>query len=214
VVLPEKGFLEGLRKICSEKGILLLFDEVITGFRVAYGGVQELYGIKADLTCLGKIIGGGLPVGAYGGKEKIMETVSPLGGVYQAGTLSGNPLAMTAGIETLGILKLKKVYPDLEKKTSYLTERILESAEDQGIPVSVNRTTGMFTLFFTEGPVKDYSTAKMSNTRRFAQFFIEMMEQGIYLPPSQFEAWFLSLAHTQKDLDRTIEACDIAFKKI
>jgi glutamate-1-semialdehyde 2,1-aminomutase len=214
VILPEKGFLEGLRKICDEKGILLLFDEVITGFRVAYGGAQELYGIKADLTCLGKIIGGGLPVGAYGGKEKIMEGVAPLGGVYQAGTLSGNPLAMAAGIETLEILKSRRVYQDLEKKTSYLTERIFESAEERGIPVSINRATGMFTLFFTGGPVRDYFSAKMSDTKRFAKFFTEMLDQGIYLPPSQYEAWFVSLAHTQKDLDKTIEACDTAFKKI
>jgi glutamate-1-semialdehyde 2,1-aminomutase len=214
VVLPERGFLEGLRKICDEEGIILLFDEVITGFRVAYGGAQELYGIKADLTCLGKIIGGGLPVGAYGGWERIMERVSPLGGVYQAGTLSGNPLAMTAGIETLELLKAKKVYQELEKKTSYLTENISMSAEEKGIPVCINQTKGMFTLFFTEGPVRDYRTAKMSDTNRFATFFIEMMERGIYLPPSQFEAWFLSLAHTQRDLDKTIEACDEAFKKI
>ena len=214
VVLPERGFLEGLRKICDEEGILLLFDEVITGFRVANGGAQELYGIRADLTCLGKIIGGGLPVGVYGGKEKIMERVAPLGGVYQAGTLSGNPLAMTAGIETLELLKSKKIYQDLEKKTSYLTENISRIAEEKGIPLSINYTKGMFTLFFTEGPVRDYRTAKMSDTKRFAQFFIEMMEQGIYLPPSQFEAWFISLAHTQKDLDRTIEACDMAFKRI
>jgi len=214
VVLPERGFLEGLRKICDEEGILLLFDEVITGFRVAYGGAQELYGIKADLTCLGKIIGGGLPVGAYGGKEKIMEQVAPLGGVYQAGTLSGNPLAMTAGIKTLEILKSKKIYQDLERKTSYLVEKISETIEERGIPIIINWTNGMFTLFFTEGPVRDYSTAKMSNAKRFGQFFIEMMEQGIYLPPSQFEACFISLAHTQKDLDRTIEACDNAFKGI
>ncbi|OGP74021.1 MAG: glutamate-1-semialdehyde-2,1-aminomutase [Deltaproteobacteria bacterium RBG_16_49_23] len=214
VILPEKGFLEGLRKICDEKGILFLFDEVITGFRVAYGGAQELYGIKADLTCLGKIIGGGLPVGAYGGKEKIMESVAPLGGVYQAGTLSGNPLAMAAGIETLEILKSRRVYHDLEKKTSYLTERIFESAEEQGVPVSINRATGMFTLFFTGGTVRDYFSAKTSDTKRFAKFFTEMLDQGIYLPPSQFEAWFISLAHTQKDLDKTIEACDTAFKKI
>jgi len=213
-VLPARGFLEGLRKICDEKGILLLFDEVITGFRVAYGGAQELFGIKADMTCLGKIVGGGLPVGAYGGKEKIMERVAPLGGIYQAGTLSGNPMAMAAGLATLEILKTKKVYKDLEKKTVYLTEKIYESAEERGIPVTVNHATGLLTLFFTEGPVSDYATAKMSNTKRFAQFFIEMMEQGIYLPPSQFEAWFISLAHTQKDLDRTIEACDTAFKKI
>lgn len=213
VVLPENGFLEGLREICDGKGILLMFDEVISGFRAAYGGAQELYGIRADLTCLGKIIGGGLPVGAYGGKEKIMGNVAPLGGVYQAGTLSGNPVAMAAGIATLQILKTKKVYRDLEKKTFYLAEKIGESAEERGIPVSINHTTGMLTLFFTEGPVKDYATAKKSDTRRFAQFFIAMMEQGIYLPPSQFEAWFISLAHTQKDLDRTIEACDKALRK-
>jgi len=214
VVLPERGFLEGLRKICDEKGILLIFDEVITGFRAAYGGAQELYEIRADMTCLGKIIGGGLPVGAYGGKKAIMEVVSPLGGVYQAGTLSGNPLAMTAGIETLGLLKSKKVYQELDQKTSYLTENISEMAEENGIPFTINRATGMFTLFFTEGPVKDYRTAKMSDTGRFARFFVEMMEQGIYLPPSQFEAWFVSLAHSQKDLDKTIEACDNAFKNI
>jgi len=214
VVLPEKGFLEGLRKICDEKGIVLIFDEVITGFRAAYGGAQELYGIKTDLTCLGKIIGGGLPVGAYGGKRTIMEKVAPLGGVYQAGTLSGNPLAMTAGIATLEILKSKKIYQDLEKKTSYLTEKISEIAEETFIPLSINQATGMFTLFFTEGPVRDYRTAKMSNTKRFAQFFIEMVDQGIYLPPSQFEAWFLSISHSQNDLDKTIEACDNAFKKI
>jgi glutamate-1-semialdehyde 2,1-aminomutase len=214
VVLPEKEFLGGLREICNEERSVLLFDEVISGFRVAYGGAQELYNIKADLTCLGKIIGGGLPVGAYGGKRAIMEKVSPLGGVYQAGTLSGNPLAMTAGMVTLGLLRSKKVYQDLEKKTSYLTEAISEKAEENGIPITINRGTGMFTLFFTAGPVRDYRTAKTSDTKRFAQFFIEMMEQGIYLPPSQFEAWFISLAHTQKDLDQTVEACDTAFKKM
>jgi glutamate-1-semialdehyde 2,1-aminomutase len=214
VVLPENGFLAGLRRICDEKGIILLFDEVITGFRVAYGGAQELYGIKADLTCLGKIIGGGLPVGAYGGKEKIMDKVAPLGGVYQAGTLSGNPLAMTAGIETLELLRSKRAYQDLENKTTYLTEAISKITEDRGMPLSINHITGMFTLFFTEGPVRDYPSAKKSDTMRFARFFIEMMEQGIYLPPSQFEACFVSLAHTQRDLDKTIEACDNAFRKI
>jgi len=214
VVLPETGFLEGLREICDEKRILLVFDEVITGFRVAFGGAQELYKIEPDMTCLGKIIGGGLPVGAYGGKKDIMEMVSPLGGVYQAGTLSGNPLAMTAGIETLGFLKSKKVYLELDEKTSYLMENISERAEINGIPVCINGARGLFTLFFTEGPVRDYHTAKISDTKRFAQFFVEMMEQGVYLPPSQFEAWFVSLAHTQKDLDRTIEACDNAFRTI
>jgi len=143
-----------------------------------------------------------------------METVAPLGGVYQAGTLSGNPLAMTAGIETLDLLKSKKIYQDLEKKTSYLTENISDLAEEKLIPLTINQATGLFTLFFTEGPVTDYRTAKMSDTKRFARFFIEMMNQGIYLPPSQFEAWFISLAHTQKDLDKTIEACAEAFRKI
>ena len=214
VVLPEQGFLEGLRKVCDECGILLLFDEVITGFRVAYGGAQEIYGVKADLTCLGKIIGGGLPVGAYGGKRAIMEKVAPLGGVYQAGTLSGNPLAVTAGIQTLDLLKSKRVYQDLESKTSYLTEAITKCAVERGTPLTINQATGMFTLFFTREPVKNYQTAKMSDTKRFAQFFIQMMEKGIYLPPSQFEAWFVSLAHTQKDLDKTIEACDAAFRRI
>lgn len=206
--------MEGLRKVCDEEEIVLLFDEVITGFRVAYGGVQELYGIKADLTCLGKIIGGGLPVGAYGGKRAIMEKVAPLGGVYQAGTLSGNPLAMTAGIETLKILKSKKFYRDLENKTSFLTDGIMQCSKERGIPISINQATGLFTIFFTEGPVTDYQSAKTSDTKRFAQFFIHVMEQGVYLPPSQFEAWFLSLAHMQKDLEKTIEACDRAFKKI
>jgi glutamate-1-semialdehyde 2,1-aminomutase len=214
VVLPEKGFLEGLKKICDEKGILLIFDEVITGFRAAYGGAQEIYKIKADMTCLGKVIGGGLPVGAYGGKKAVMDKVSPLGAVYQAGTLSGNPLAMTAGITTLELLKARRNYQDLDRKTLYLTDEISECAEERGIPFSINRATGMFTLFFTAGPVKDYRTAKMSDTKRFAQFFIEMMNQGIYLPPSQYEAWFISLAHTQKDLDKTIEACDAALRKI
>jgi glutamate-1-semialdehyde 2,1-aminomutase len=214
VVLPERGFLEGLRKLCDKEGMVLIFDEVISGFRVAYGGAQELYGIKADVTCLGKIIGGGLPVGAYGGRRGIMEKVAPLGGVYQAGTLSGNPLAMTAGIETLEILKSKKNYQDLEKKTVYLTEAISRSAEERGIPITINHATGLFTLFFTERPVTNYQTAKTSDTKRFAQFFIEMMEQGIYLPPSQFEAWFVSLTHTRKDLDKTIEACEAAFRKI
>ena len=214
VVLPEKGFLEGLREICDQERIVLIFDEVITGFRIGYGGAQEIYQVKADLTCLGKIIGGGLPVGAYGGKLAIMEKVAPLGGVYQAGTLSGNPMAMTAGIETLDILKAKKVYRDLAEKTGYLTDAISQRAKERGIPVTINHATGLFTLFFAEGPVKDYETAKKSDTQRFAQFFIHLMEQGIYLPPSQFEAWFVSLAHSQKDLQRTIEACDAAFQKI
>jgi glutamate-1-semialdehyde 2,1-aminomutase len=214
VVLPERRFLETLKKICNEKRILLIFDEVITGFRAAFGGAQALYGIRADLTCLGKIIGGGLPVGAYGGRREIMEMVSPLGGVYQAGTLSGNPLAMTAGITALDLLKSKQLYQTLEKKTLYLTDKISERAEKRDIPHTLNRATGLFTLFFTEGPVTDYHSAKTSDTQRFARFFVEMMNQGVYLPPSQFEAWFLSMAHSRADMDKTIEACDNAFKNI
>jgi glutamate-1-semialdehyde 2,1-aminomutase len=214
VVLPEEGFLEGLRKICDEDKIVLLFDEVITGFRVAFGGAQELYRVRPDLTCLGKIIGGGLPVGAYGGKREIMETVAPLGGVYQAGTLSGNPLAMTAGIATLDLLKTKKVYKDLAEKTCFLAGEISRCAERRGIPLTINQATGLFTLFFTGEPVRDYPSAKKSDTKRFARFFIEMMNLGIYLPPSQFEAWFVSLAHTGKDLERTVDACDKAFARI
>lgn len=214
LVLPQDGFLEGLRKICDEEGIVLLFDEVISGFRAAYGGAQELYNLRADLTCLGKIIGGGLPVGAYGGKRVIMEKVAPLGGVYQAGTLSGNPLAMTAGIETLKILKSKKMYRDLKNKTAFLAKGILKCAKARGIPACINQGTGVLTLFFTEGPVTDYPSAKKSDTQRFARFFIEMMERGVYLPPSQFEAWFLSLAHTKRDLEKTIAACDAAFQKM
>ena len=214
VVLPEPGFLEGLRQLCDQEGMVLIFDEVISGFRAAFGGAQERYGVSADITCLGKIIGGGLPVGAYGGKREIMEKVAPLGGVYQAGTLSGNPLAMTAGIETLDLLKSKRNYQDLGKKTAYLAQAILKSGQERGVPISVNYATGLLTVFFTEGPVIDYQTAKTSNTNQFGQFFVQMMEQGIYLPPSQFEAWFVSLAHTQKDLDRTIDACDAAFKSM
>ncbi|HSR11664.1 MAG TPA: glutamate-1-semialdehyde 2,1-aminomutase [Thermodesulfobacteriota bacterium] len=214
VVLPEEGFLEGLGEICRREGILLLFDEVITGFRVAYGGAQELYSLKADLTCLGKIIGGGLPVGCYGGRREIMEKVAPLGGVYQAGTLSGNPVAMTAGIETLKVLKAKKLYRTLERNTSLLADGILRCAKESGIPVTVNQAPGLLTVFFTESPVTDYSSAKKSDTRRFAQFFIAMMENGIYLPPSQFEAWFLSAAHTERDLEKTVECCRRAFASL
>jgi glutamate-1-semialdehyde 2,1-aminomutase len=214
VVLPERGFLEGLRQLCNQEGMVLVFDEVISGFRAAFGGAQECYGVKADVTCLGKIIGGGLPVGAYGGRREIMGKVAPLGAVYQAGTLSGNPLAMTAGIETLALLKSKKNYQALGKKTTTLAEAILKSGKERGIPITINHATGLLTVFFTEGPVTDFQTAKTSDTKRFGQFFVQMMEQGIYLPPSQFEAWFISLAHSQKDLDRTIEACDLAFQRL
>jgi len=207
VVLPEKGFLNGLRSICSREKILLILDEVITGFRVAFGGAQELYGIRADLTTLGKVIGGGLPVGAYGGKKEIMEMVAPQGPVYQAGTLSGNPLAMAAGYETLKMLSERKsVYGELEKKGQSLVEAIEENIRRLDLPVTINRIGSMFTLFFTERKVIDYSTARTSDTRRFAAFFRAMLEKRIYLPPSQFEAAFLSIAHSWRDIEKTIAA--------
>jgi glutamate-1-semialdehyde 2,1-aminomutase len=206
VIAPREGFLHGLRKICDQRDIVLIFDEVMTGFRVAYGGAQSLYGIVPDMTCLGKIIGGGLPVGAYGGRREIMEQVAPLGGVYQAGTLSGNPLAMTAGLETLKILEGEGVYETLGQKTEFLCRGITQAAHECGIPVRCTHVGAMFTVFFTSSPVEDYETAKKSDTDAFARYFVLMLEQGIYLPPSQFEAVFVSLAHSQEDLERTVHA--------
>ena len=205
VILPKEGFLEGLRELCDQHGIVLIFDEVITGFRVSFGGAQELYGILPDLTCLGKIVGGGLPVGAFGGKKEIMEKISPLGPVYQAGTLSGNPLAMTAGIETLKILSQEGVYEILDEKAKILSEGLNNAAIKAGIPVFSTRVGSMFTVFFTKRPVIDYATAKRSDTDRFGRYFSEMLKQGIYLAPSQFEASFVSLAHTDEDIEKTIE---------
>jgi glutamate-1-semialdehyde 2,1-aminomutase len=208
VVAPQKEFLKELRKLTKKHGIVLIFDEVITGFRFTYGGYQNLTGIKPDLTCLGKIIGGGMPVGAVGGKRKIMEKLAPLGDIYQAGTLSGNPLAMSAGIATLNILKTKKdAYRVLDDKTNKLCSEMKNQFTAAGIPVCINRVHSMFTLFFQEGPVYDYSTAQKSDTKLFARFFHGMLKQGIWLAPSQFEAGFLSFAHTGKDMDKTADAC-------
>ena len=206
VILPKEGFLEELRNLCNQHGIVLIFDEVITGFRVSFGGAQELYGILPDLTCLGKIVGGGLPVGAFGGKREIMEKISPLGPVYQAGTLSGNPLAMTAGIETIKILSQEGVYEILEEKAKILSEETNNAAHKAGIPVFSARVGSMSTLFFSDRQVTDYSSAKASDIKRFARYFSAMLEQGIYLAPSQFEASFVSLAHTDEDIEKTIEA--------
>ncbi|MBN2178919.1 MAG: glutamate-1-semialdehyde 2,1-aminomutase [Deltaproteobacteria bacterium] len=207
VVPPRPGFLEKLRTITRERGILLIFDEVITGFRLTYGGFQNLANIEPDLTCLGKIIGGGLPVGAFGGKKEIMETLAPLGPVYQAGTLSGNPLAMAAGIATLKILNDKKVYEELERKTSYLSEEAGALFEQAGIPHRLNRIGSMFTLFFTGEDVVDFATASKSDTERFSRYFIGMRENGIYIAPSQFEASFLSIAHSDQNIQATLDAC-------
>ncbi len=214
VVPPQPGFLEGLRQITSKHGALLIFDEVITGFRVAYGGAQSLYGISPDITCLGKIIGGGLPVGAYGGKRKIMEMVAPLGPVYQAGTLSGNPLAMAAGLETLRLLKQSDGYVKLEKHSSLLAKSLAESADRAGIPLHLQRVGSLLTPFFHSQPVVNYSQAQKADTKLYASFFHHMLEQGIYLPPSQFEAMFVSTAHGKKDIEATCEAAKTTFTKL
>ncbi len=206
VVLPKEGFLKAIRQYCTKKGSLLIFDEVITGFRVKYGSVQDLFGVKADLTCLGKIIGGGFPIGACCGRAKLMDNLSPQGAVYQAGTLSGNPVCVAAGIATLKTLKSQKPYRALAKATEKLCEGISQCLEEKKIPHSINRIGSMFTLFFNPGPVIDYNSAAQSDTRLYARYFTAMLRAGIYLPPSQFEACFLSTAHRQKDLDKTIAA--------
>jgi glutamate-1-semialdehyde 2,1-aminomutase len=206
VVPPVPGFLEGLRALCDASGALLVFDEVITGFRVAHGGAQELYGVRPDLTCLGKIIGGGLPVGAYGGARAIMEHVAPLGGVYQAGTLSGNPLAMAAGLTTLRALEDRKVYGRLDALGARLERGLIEAAEKAGMPLTVNRVGSMLTAFFCSAPVRDYAGARAADTARYARFFHAMLERGVALAPSQFEAAFVSLAHSEDDVDLAARA--------
>ncbi len=213
-VPPEPGFLEGLRQVCDQYGIVLILDEVMTGFRVAYGGAQQLYKIKPDLTCLGKVIGGGLPVGAYGGRLDIMQKIAPIGPIYQAGTLSGNPLAMTAGIETLKLLAKPGVYKTLEKASSQLEQGLRAAAAEAGVPVTFNRVGSMFTGFFTESKVKDFASAKTSDTARFGKFFLSMLKNGVNLAPSQFEAAFMSLAHTKADINKTIEAARKSLKSL
>jgi glutamate-1-semialdehyde 2,1-aminomutase len=213
-VPPAEGFLEGLRSICTDEGIVLIFDEVMTGFRVSYGGAQELYGVTPDMTTLGKIIGGGLPVGAFGGKKEIMDNLSPSGGVYQAGTLSGNPLAMTAGIETLKLLKRDGFYKELEKKSAYLADGIAKAARDADYPIYSTRVGSMFCAFFTKGEVRDWPTAAACDTKAFAKYFRLMLEQGIYLAPSQFETAFVSIAHSNEDMDKTINAAKKAFSSL
>lgn len=214
VVPPAPDFLSALRQLTAENDILLIFDEVISGFRVSYGGAQALYGIKPDLTVLGKIIGGGLPVGAYGGRKEIMDLIAPSGPVYQAGTLSGNPLAVTAGLATLKQLRARGVYKKLEERSAALAKGIGEAAKRAGIPLTQTRVGSMLTAFFTPGPVVDWNTAKQSDTKRYGQFFHQMLEQGIYLAPSQFEAAFLSIAHTSQDVEKTIRAAHTAFKSL
>lgn len=205
-ITPDAGFLEGLRELTHEHGALLVFDEVMTGFRIAYGGAQEKFGITPDLTTLGKVIGGGLPVGAYGGRRDIMSMVAPAGPMYQAGTLSGNPLAMTAGIKTLELLQKPGTYEYLDKITKKLASGLLQVAKETGHEACGGQISGMFGMFFTSGPVHSYEDAKKSDTAKFGRFHRGMLEQGIYLAPSQFEAGFTSIAHTDEDIERTIAA--------
>jgi len=208
LVPPVPGFLETLRKLTAQTGSILIFDEVMTGFRVAYGGAQSLYGITPDITCLGKIIGGGLPVGAYGGKREIMEQIAPQGPVYQAGTLSGNPVAMAAGIATLQQLQKPNFYKALEKSSARLADGLAGAAEKAGVPVSIDRVGSMLGLFFTDKPVRSFKDAKSSNLEQFKAFYKGMLQEGIYLAPSQFEALFVSAAHTAEDIDATVTAAE------
>lgn len=212
VVPPEQGFLDNLRAQCDRHGALLIFDEVITGFRVAYGGAQSLYGVVPDITALGKIIGGGLPVGAYGGRREIMDCVAPVGPVYQAGTLSGNPLAVSAGIATLKILGASGFYEALGRQAEVLARGLVEAAADAGVKVQGNSVGSMMTIFFAEDPVRDYQSARKSDTQAYARFFHAMLERGVYFAPSQFEAAFVSSAHTSDDIELTIEKAKEAFK--
>jgi glutamate-1-semialdehyde 2,1-aminomutase len=214
VIPPQPGFLEHLRSLTRQNGALLIFDEVITGFRIAIGGAQERYRVTPDLTCLGKIVGGGLPVGAYGGRRDIMQLVSPLGPVYQAGTLSGNPLAMAAGLATLRLLTEPGVYSHLEALSARLVDGIGAAAQAAGVGYTANRIGSMFTGFFCDGPVTDYSSAKRADTARYARFFHAMLDRGFYFAPSQFEAGFVSLAHTEADIDATIKCATEVFANL
>ena len=214
VVPPKPGYLAGMKELCSRAGALLIFDEVITGFRVSYGGAQALYGVEPDLTTLGKIIGGGLPVGAYGGRREIMEHVAPVGPVYQAGTLSGNPVAVSAGIATLKLLREPGFYDRLEQSAAALANGIAQAAARANIDLTANRVGSMMTAFFTSEPVSDYASARTSDTGLYARFFKEMLRRGVYLAPSQFEAAFVSSAHTEADIAATIDAAQESLKAI
>jgi glutamate-1-semialdehyde 2,1-aminomutase len=206
VVLPADGFLQAIRKLCTKNGAILIFDEVITGFRIKYGSVQDVFGVEADLTCMGKIIGGGFPIGACGGKASLMDQLAPSGRIYQAGTLSGNPVCVAAGIATLGLLKSKGVYAALGRATENLCGGIAKVLSQRDIKFTINCIGSMFTVFFNPGPVVDYTSALKSDTQLYARFHSAMLAEGIYLPPSQFEACFLSTEHKQKDINKTITA--------
>jgi len=214
VVPPLPGFLSQLRSLCDENKALLIFDEVITGFRVAFGGAQELFDVKADLTCLGKIIGGGLPAAAFGGPTEIMDLLAPLGPVYQAGTLSGNPIATAAAGATLDILVRKDCYKHLETLGQLLQKGLEEAAQNNRIPVTISRVGSIMSCFFTDKPVRNFTDVRQTNTKRFKQFFAGMLNQGIYLAPSAFEAMFISLGHTENDIEKTVQAAQNSFAKL
>jgi glutamate-1-semialdehyde 2,1-aminomutase len=213
-VPPQDDFLSGLRTICDQHGALLILDEVMTGFRVAYGGAQARYNVRPDITTLGKIIGGGMPIGAYGASRELMQLVSPLGPMYQAGTLSGNPVAVAAGRATLSVLRNSSIYDDLEERSGEFQSGVRNAAEKHNVPITMNRVGSMWTIFFTEGPVTDFDTANQSNRERFSRFFHLMLAEGVYLPPSQLEAAFFSAAHAKKDISQMIERVDRVFKKL
>jgi glutamate-1-semialdehyde 2,1-aminomutase len=213
-VAPRPGFLQGLRELCDAEGIILIIDEVMTGFRLAYGGAQERFGVRGDLVCLGKILGGGLPVGAFGGRQEIMDQLAPEGPVYQAGTLSGNPLAMSAGIATLQLLREEGFYDQLEEKSAYLEQGLRDGAGECRLPTCLQRVGSMLCTYFHPGPVESFADAAQSDTAAFGRFFRAMLDAGIYLAPSQFEAGFVSSAHGREDLDRTIEAARQAFRNL
>lgn len=214
LLLPAEGYLEGLRELCTKYGAVLIFDEVITGFRVALGGAQAKYNVKPDLTTFGKIVGGGLPVGVYGGRRDIMERIAPVGDVYQAGTLSGNPLAVSAGLAQMRTLQAINPYPTLESNTSKLAAGIEELAKKAKVPVQVVHTTGLLCVFFTKGEVTDFASAQKSDSGKFAAFWRELMKNGVYWPPAQFEAAFISAVHTQADFDKTLSAVERAFAAV
>jgi glutamate-1-semialdehyde 2,1-aminomutase len=214
VVLPGPGFLEALRVLCSDAGSLLIFDEVVTGFRVGLGGYQQLCGVAPDLTCLGKVIGGGMPVGALGGRRDVMERLAPLGPVYQAGTLSGNPLAMAAGLATLEAVSAEGFFEALEERADSLVDGVRKLVARMEVPAQVNQCGSMFTIFFSDSPVIDYASARKADTRSYARFFHALLEEGVYLPPSQFETAFVSDAHTQADIDSTLDAVEAALRSL
>lgn len=214
LILPEEGFLEALRELTKENGSLLIFDEVISGFRASLGGAQKRFGIMPDLTCLGKIIGGGLPVGAFGGRADIMDHLAPVGDVYQAGTLSGNPLAMKAGYTTLCELQKRNPYADLDARTKRLKEGLAAAADAHGVRATINQVGSLLTVFFTDRPVHTYADAQTSSVNQYRIFFQALLAEGIHLPPSQFECWFISTAHTDADIEKTIQAAEKAFAAV